>query len=107
MIDPVEHFLARLRSAHPLIPVIFRCGGCYELYLLLREVWPDARPWHSDSEGHVYVEVDGRFYDILGRCIRVAPDAQPMPAWMQHQAHRWHRRLSLGRCVDIVMEMQG
>lgn len=43
---------------------VFRHGGCYELYRILRAMDPQARPWYRN--GHVYTEIAGALYDIDG-----------------------------------------
>ncbi len=65
--DPVERFLATLRSAVPNAEVVFTEGNCFKLYLLLREVFPQAVPFYSGIRGHVYTMIDGKLYDIYGK----------------------------------------
>ena len=61
--DP-QTVIAALRNSHEHARGIFRHGGCYELYRILRSVWNDAEAWYID--GHVYTKIDGRLYDIDG-----------------------------------------
>ena len=61
----IERFLAALRGSHEHMTGVFLRGSCYELATILRTLYPDAEPWKLD--GHVYVRIDGRFYDIRGR----------------------------------------
>lgn len=90
MIDPVERFLAVLRGTHPDFVRIYTQGGCFQLFVALRTVWPQARPW-SDLN-HVWTEIDGRFYDIEGRHLVLPAHVTPMDARVAARAHRWHRR---------------
>lgn len=104
MQDSVERFLARLRDVHPIIPVIFQHGACFELYRIMREIWPLAEPWYTDREGHCYIRIHGRFYDIRGHHPHVCPDIQRMDAVMQRKAFRWRDRNSVGHWIDRLME---
>ena len=61
--DP-QVLLAALRNSHEHARGVFRHGGCYEMYRILRTIWPAAEPWYID--GHVYTSIDGRLYDIDG-----------------------------------------
>jgi hypothetical protein len=70
--DPVAVFIGELREYVPDAPLRFTSGACFGLYRLIRAFRPDARPWYDPIAGHVYTEVDGRFYDIEGR--------RPLPA---------------------------
>lgn len=89
MMREPEKFLARLREAHPEIEGIFLEGGCFELFRIMRTLWPQARPWHDIVAGHVYVEVDGDLYDIRGK---VAVSNPMHPVSRGAKAHRWSRR---------------
>jgi hypothetical protein len=86
----VERFLAVLRATHPDFGRIYTRGGCFHLFLTLRTVWPEARPW-SDLN-HVWSEIGGRFYDIEGRHLVVPSAARPMDPRVMARAFHWHRR---------------
>ena len=60
----VTAFLAMLRNLHPDLEWKCLHGSCFRLYLLLKEVWPDAEAWTNVD--HVITKIDGRFYDIRG-----------------------------------------
>jgi hypothetical protein len=64
--DPVAIFIAALRDYVPDADRRFTSGSCFGLFLLIRAFRPDVRAWYAPP-GHVYTEVDGRFYDINGR----------------------------------------
>lgn len=64
MTDPLA-FLTRLREAHPDFEHIFQNGCCYELARIMRTIWPQARALYDGD--HVFVEIDGSFYDIRGQ----------------------------------------
>ena len=61
--DPVA-FLARLREAHPGMRLVFTRGGCFELYQVMRAIWPDAEPWYDFEKAHVYTRIGPFFYGI-------------------------------------------
>lgn len=39
-------------------------GKCYEVYRLLKVVFPQAEGWHDEQ--HVITEINGKFYDRTG-----------------------------------------
>ena len=57
--DGPERFLALLRDTHPDFEYLFTHGGCYHLYLILRELWPDTELWYAYVPGHVYARIGG------------------------------------------------
>ena len=64
--DLVLRTLEALRGASSLNTYIYLNGGCYKLYELLKIHFPDAVAWYDGVEGHIYTEIEGRFYDIEG-----------------------------------------
>lgn len=89
--DAVERFLAALRATHPDMVRIYTNGGCFHLFTILRQIWPQARPW-SDC-GHVWTEIGGRFYDIEGRHLVLPDYAHPMDELELWRGVRWHSRM--------------
>lgn len=93
-----EALIARLRGAHPDMEWIFMRGSCFELYEILRVVWPEAEPWYSQIEGHVFVKIGPWWYDIRGRHRKAPPDANLMTKggwWPPDRPHRWSKRTHL------------
>ena len=104
MSHAVETFLARLRGSHPDMTAIFTRGSCYELYEIMRVIWPDAEPHYHWVGGHVYVKIGHWFYDINGRHRRL-PDgytSDMRKEWTSDRPHRWSKRTKL-RVVDAGM----
>jgi len=46
--------------------VMFTQGKCFQLYLMLADLYPQAVAWYEPIQGHIFTEIDGRFYDIHG-----------------------------------------
>ena len=46
--------------------VMFTQGKCYQLYLMLADLYPQSVAWYDPIIGHVYTEIDGKYYDING-----------------------------------------
>lgn len=65
--NPVEIFLSTLRDVVPNAIHVYTRGNCFKLYLLLRRVFPQAKPMYSQIAGHVYTDIDGVLYDIAGK----------------------------------------
>lgn len=87
----VEQLINRLRESHPMMTRIFTNGSCYQLFLILKTVFPQAVCWYDPTAYHVYIEVDGRFYDIGGRVYQLPAAAEPFTEenWPMHAPHRW------------------
>ena len=63
----VISFLSALRRLHPELETRCLNGSCFKLYLLLKEVWPDADPWYDGD--HVIIKIGNSFYDIRGEVV--------------------------------------
>lgn len=87
----IDRFISALRDSHPAMVDIFKNGSCYQLFLIIRTVYPNAAAWHDPVAGHVYVEVNGQFYDIDGRVYQLPPRAHKFTreTWPKHAPHRW------------------
>lgn len=65
----VLDFIALIRNSAPdLQAKIFSEGACYQFYLILKAMYPQAVPYHDMN--HVITMIDGRFYDITGEVKR-------------------------------------
>jgi len=54
----------------------FHTGGCFQLYRILKHIYPLAEAWYDPIAGHVYTRIDDGFYDIDGK---------------HEQGGKWHR----------------
>jgi len=59
-----EQFIATIRDSFIGSQQVYTEGSCYHFYLILKQVFPDAKP-HYDAD-HIITEIDGKFYDITG-----------------------------------------
>lgn len=66
----ILNFLKALRESADLQYKIFTEGSCYRLYMILKTVFPTAKPYWSDRSGHCITQIDGEFYDIGGRVTK-------------------------------------
>lgn len=46
---------------------IFLKGSCLNLYLILRNIFPEAVPYYNSD--HIITKIDDRFYDIKGTVL--------------------------------------
>lgn len=91
--DPVALFIMGLCEYVPDARLRFTSGACFGLYLMIRAFRPDARPWYDAAAGHVYTEVEGRFYDVRGR-VRLPAGAVPLAHHKPRLARAWRWRFS-------------
>lgn len=65
--DNVGEFVKAVRESFPGSVEVYTQGGCFSFHLMLRCVAPGAwKLWYDQHEGHVYTEIDGKFWDIRG-----------------------------------------
>lgn len=58
-------FLAAMRDVHPDMPRYGLNGGCFRVYLLLKQCFPGAEAWYDSN--HVITKIGDAFYDIRGQ----------------------------------------
>jgi len=83
----VTAFLSMLRALHPDLEWQCLRGSCFRLYLLLKEVWPNAEPWCNID--HVITEIDGLFYDIRGEVSADGYFKMKDDALLFNRAYHW------------------
>lgn len=92
--DDVERFLAALRQGVPDARTLFQFGHCWELFCILRRIWPEAEPWSLHKGDHILTRIDGTWYDIEGKytgsmMFVTRCTADQIRAW---KPHRWAPR---------------
>jgi len=60
----IEQFISTIRDSFIGSQQVYTEGSCYHFYLILKEVFPDAKPYYD--ENHIITEINGKFYDITG-----------------------------------------
>jgi hypothetical protein len=63
--DPLEVINAIRNSFYNSVET-FTTGRCFQFYLILKTIFPEADPWY-DTPGHVITEINGTYYDITGK----------------------------------------
>ena len=87
-----EKLVARLRDSFDGAEHVYKCGSCYQLFLVLRTVWPDAEPWYDHVAGHIYTRIGRHWYDIDGKHLRVPKTCLVYRYDGSHAPHRWGRK---------------
>lgn len=62
----IVKFLDELRDASDDMYEVFTEGSCFRLYLILKTIFPQAKPYWSEVQGHAITKIDGKYYDIGG-----------------------------------------
>lgn len=65
MTEPLD-LITAIRESFDIAVDVYTQGSCFKFFLILQTVFPDAEPWYDMIAGHVYAEINGRFYDIHG-----------------------------------------
>ncbi len=70
---------------------VFVQGSCYQLFLILRSLFPQAKCLYDFKNAHVYTDIDGVIYDIRGEFKGDTGVFEPMGKRMHRQARYWSR----------------
>lgn len=84
-------FIAALRTSWVDMEYLFTNGQCYNFALIVRSIRPQAVVHYDQVEGHVYVEVGGRLYDIRGVLPLPAHRYPGIPVLDHKRGHKPHR----------------
>lgn len=63
-----ERFIETIRNSFNGSVDVYTKGSCYQFYLILKEVFPQAIAW--DDQNHIITEINGKYYDITGEVER-------------------------------------
>ena len=100
----VISFLYALRRLHPELETQCLNGSCFKLYLLVKEVWPDAEPWYDGD--HVITKIGNSFFDIRGEVVPGRHIPMKEDALLFNAAYFWNKErknrseYSNQKCVD-------
>ncbi len=72
-------FIKVIRESFHDSTLVYRYGACYGFFLILKTVFPGAKPFFiSDKSDHIVTKIGNRFYDIKGVC-QIHTDDHPTP----------------------------
>lgn len=67
--DPVLKLIDAICNSFDDAVKVYTNGGCFQFYLILRSVFPDAKPYYDSN--HIITRIGDRYYDITGRILNV------------------------------------
>ena len=67
MMISIDSLITSLRESDRYIATIFTEGGCYQFYLFIKSVFPDAIPLINEDKNHIIIQYQNEHYDINGR----------------------------------------
>lgn len=89
--DRVESIIFSIRNSHVDIEELYINGQCYNFFLILQSIYPEAEAWYDYVEGHVYSKIGKYWYDIRGKHYKVAESCEPLDHY-NLKPHRWGSR---------------
>ncbi len=64
----ILNFISTLRNSFDGCDEVFKAGSCYQLYKILKSIYPSAECFISLYKSHTITQIDGVYYDIDGVC---------------------------------------
>lgn len=97
----VLKFITTLRESDKYIETIYLNGGCYQFYLVLKSLYPEAEPFITPTKDHIVTYIGGVYYDIRG--IYEESTVLNIPVDMLEDIKMWNfastMMLSIGECA--------
>lgn len=66
MLPKPENFIKAVRQSFIGSEQVYTQGSCVMFFLILKTVYPKARPYWSKKARHMITKINGKFYDITG-----------------------------------------
>ena len=60
----ILNIISSIRESHSKMENIFSYGSCLNLFIILRNIFPEAKPYFNID--HIITKIDNKFYDIKG-----------------------------------------
>jgi len=99
--DKILSFLKVLKESDFFIEYIYTRGGCYQLYKVLKSLWPSAQPYLGVHMAHVITKIGDCYFDINGE-VKIDGDFLPMTDEEEREVATWsfaeNNELYLGHC---------
>lgn len=64
--NKVLAFIKVIRESFHDSMVVYRYGGCYGFYQILKHVFPEAEAYEVEEGSHIVTKIGGHYYDIKG-----------------------------------------
>jgi len=96
----ISTFIKIIRNTDVYIKDIYISGGCYQFYLLLKQIYPGCKPYINKEKDHIITKYYDKFYDITGE---VSGDNFTSLSQVDYElVNQWsfakNKALSIGRC---------
>lgn len=93
--NKIEKFINQIRNTHPILKFIFENGGCFQFYLILKEIFPTAIPCYCVAKGHIFSKIGKYYYDINGKHVKLTDEIAIIENYKDKKAHRWIKSINL------------
>ena len=99
--EKIISFLKALKDSDFFIEYIYTRGGCYQLYKVLKSLWPSAQPYLGVHMAHVITKIGDCYFDIHGE-VKIDGDFLPLTEEEEKEVATWsfagNNELYLGHC---------
>lgn len=89
--DKIESIIHAITNSHMDMEDLYMNGQCYNFFLVLKSIYPEAEAWYDHIEGHVYSKIGKYWYDIRGVHYYVKESCKPLNHY-DLKPHRWGNR---------------
>lgn len=84
------------------LEAIYLNGGCFQFYLFLKKLFPEAKPYINEKRNHVVTSINGILYDITGVANYPKEKFRPVKASEIKMVKSWSfektNMLQIGEC---------
>lgn len=97
----VMAFIAVVRGSFHDSAIVYRYGGCFGLYQILRHIFPEAEAYFSDEKyDHILTKIGPRYYEIKGEeHVR----AKSPPVKLSKLDHEHWEVVSNGQRLELML----
>ncbi len=67
--NEIDSFIQTLRDSFRGSITVYTRGSCYQFYLVLKQIYPQAVAWYSEDHDHIVTCINWVLYDINGVAV--------------------------------------
>ena len=90
---------ATYATSHEIVKEIFTKGNCGNAYFILKELYPESKPYLYNKE-HILTKIDDEFYDING--IYTVDDKSKLEEINDDEALEWTNNYSFAHRGPLI-----
>ena len=101
--EKIITFIKAVRDSFPDAAIVYKYGGCYGFYGILKSVFQDAEAYENEVGNHVATLIGGKFYDICGEIPKYIEEEEKFRKITKNEHYIWGS-VSSGQRLEFILK---